>query len=62
MLGLMQDCPSLTHTILYHGAQNRGGRKLVTRSVEGPARRGAPAHLRRQCRGLRFSDWDGVSV
>jgi len=62
MLGLMQDCPSLIHMILNHVAQNRGGRKLVTRSVEGPTHRSAPAHLRRQFRCLRFSDWDSVSV
>ncbi|RPH99645.1 MAG: long-chain-fatty-acid--CoA ligase [Lysobacterales bacterium] len=39
MLGLMQDYPLLTHTILEHGALNHGERELVTRGVEGPIRR-----------------------
>ena len=39
MLGLMQDYPLLTHTILEHGALNHGEREMVTRSVEGPIRR-----------------------
>ncbi len=39
MLGLMQDYPLLTQTILDHGALNHGERELVTRGVEGPIRR-----------------------
>jgi fatty-acyl-CoA synthase len=39
MLGLMQDYPLLTHTLLEHGALNHGERELVTRGVEGPIRR-----------------------
>jgi fatty-acyl-CoA synthase len=39
MLGLMQDYPLLTHTILEHGALNHGEREMVTRGVEGPIRR-----------------------
>jgi fatty-acyl-CoA synthase len=39
MLGLMQDYPLLTHTILEHGALNHGEREMVTRAIEGPIRR-----------------------
>jgi fatty-acyl-CoA synthase len=39
MLGLMQDYPLLTHSILDHAALNHGERDLVTRSIEGPIRR-----------------------
>jgi fatty-acyl-CoA synthase len=46
MLGLMQDYPLLTHTILEHGALNHGEREMVTRSVEGPIRRTTLATVR----------------
>jgi fatty-acyl-CoA synthase len=46
MIGLMQDYPLLTHTILEHGALNHGERELVTRSVEGPIRRTTLATVR----------------
>ncbi len=36
MLGLMQDWPLLCHRILDHAAAQHGGRRIVTRSVEGP--------------------------
>jgi fatty-acyl-CoA synthase len=46
MIGLMQDYPLLTHTILEHGALNHGEREMVTRSVEGPIRRTTLATVR----------------
>jgi fatty-acyl-CoA synthase len=36
MFGLMQDWPLLCHRILDHAALNHGGRKVISRSVEGP--------------------------
>jgi fatty-acyl-CoA synthase len=36
MLGLMQDWPLLIHRIIDHAATVHGGRKIVSRSVEGP--------------------------
>ena len=36
MLGLMQDWPLLCHHIIDHAAALHGGRKVVSRSVEGP--------------------------
>jgi 3-(methylthio)propionyl---CoA ligase len=36
MLGLMQDWPMLLHRIIDHAAKFHGGRKIITRSVEGP--------------------------
>ena len=46
MLGLMQDYPLLTHTILDHAALNHGEREQVTRSIEGPIRRTTLANIR----------------
>ena len=46
MLGLMQDYPLLTHTILDHAALNHGEREQVTRSIEGPIRRTTLAQIR----------------
>ena len=46
MLGLMQDYPLLTHTILDHAALNHGEREQVTRSIEGPIRRTTLAEIR----------------
>jgi fatty-acyl-CoA synthase len=36
MLGLMQDWPLLCHRIIDHAATYHGGRKVISRSVEGP--------------------------
>jgi fatty-acyl-CoA synthase len=36
MLGLMQEWPLLLHRIIDHAATFHGGRKIITRSVEGP--------------------------
>jgi fatty-acyl-CoA synthase len=46
MLGLMQDYPLLTHTIIDHAALNHGEREIVTRSVEGPIRRSTLGDVR----------------
>jgi fatty-acyl-CoA synthase len=46
MLGLMQDYPLLTHTIIDHAALNHGEREQVTRSIEGPIRRTTLADIR----------------
>jgi fatty-acyl-CoA synthase len=46
VLGLMQDYPLLTHTILDHAALNHGEREQVTRSIEGPIRRTTLADIR----------------
>ena len=46
MLGLMQDYPLLTHTILDHAAICHGEREQVTRSIEGPIRRTTLADIR----------------
>jgi fatty-acyl-CoA synthase len=63
MLGLMQDYPLLTHTILDHGALNHGERELVTRSVEGPIRRCTLAELRsRALRVAKALELEGVKL
>jgi len=36
MLGLMQDWPLLAHRVIDHAARNHGGRRIMSRSVEGP--------------------------
>jgi fatty-acyl-CoA synthase len=36
MLGLMQDWPLLCHRVIDHAAVNHSGRRIVSRSVEGP--------------------------
>jgi fatty-acyl-CoA synthase len=63
MLGLMQDYPLLTHTILDHGALNHGEREMVTRSVEGPVRRTTLGRVRaRALRVAKALDRDGVKL
>jgi fatty-acyl-CoA synthase len=63
MLGLMQDYPLLTHTILDHGALNHGERELVTRGVEGPIRRCTLADLRsRALKVAKALDQEGVKL
>ena len=63
MLGLMQDYPLLTHTIIDHGALNHGEREMVTRSVEGPLRRCTLADVRsRALRVAKALEWDGVKL
>lgn len=63
MLGLMQDYPLLTHSILDHGALNHGERELVTRSVEGPMRRTTLADIRtRALRVAKALEKDGIRL
>jgi fatty-acyl-CoA synthase len=63
MLGLMQDYPLLTHTILEHGALNHGERELVTRGVEGPIRRTTLSALRnRALRVGKALEREGVKL
>jgi acyl-CoA synthetase (AMP-forming)/AMP-acid ligase II len=63
MLGLMQDYPLLTHTILEHGALNHGEREWVTRSVEGPIRRTTIAQVRsRALKVAKALDREGIKL
>ena len=63
MLGLRQDYPLLTHTILDHTALNHGEREQVTRSVEGPIRRTTLAEIRsRSLRVAKALDNEGVRL
>ena len=63
MLGLMQDYPLLTHTILEHGALNHGDREMVTRGVEGPIRRTTLAEVRnRALRVAKALEGEGVKL
>ena len=63
MLGLMQDYPLLTHTILEHGALNHGERELVTRGVEGPIRRTTLSKVRnRALRVGKALEREGVKL
>jgi acyl-CoA synthetase (AMP-forming)/AMP-acid ligase II len=63
MLGLMQDYPLLTHTILDHAALNHGEREQVTRSVEGPIRRTTLAEIRiRALKVAKALENEGVAL
>ena len=63
MLGLMQDYPLLTNTILDHGALNHGERELVTRGVEGPIRRSTLGELRtRSLKVAKALEGEGVKL
>ena len=63
MLGLMQDCQLLTHTILDHAACNHGEREQVTRSIEGPIRRTTLADIRtRSLKVAKALEIDGVRL
>jgi len=46
MLGRMQEWPLLVHRIIDHAATQHGSRLIITRSVEGPIRRGSYAAAR----------------
>jgi fatty-acyl-CoA synthase len=52
MLGLMQNWPLLCHRILDHAAAQHGGRKIVSRSVEGPIVETDYRELRNRARKL----------
>ncbi|HVZ53590.1 MAG TPA: AMP-binding protein, partial [Pseudolabrys sp.] len=61
MLGLMQDWPLLIHRVIDHAATFHGGRKVITRSVEGPIVQTDYASIR--ARALKVAqrlDKDGV--
>jgi 3-(methylthio)propionyl---CoA ligase len=63
MLGLMQDWPLLLHRIIDHAAIYHGGRKVITRSVEGPIYETNYAEIR--ARALKVAqrlDKDGVKL
>jgi fatty-acyl-CoA synthase len=63
MLGLMQDWPLLCHRIIDHAATFHGGRKIITRSVEGPIHTINYAEIR--ARALKVAqrlDRDGVKL
>ncbi len=63
MLGLMQDYPLLTHTIIDHAALNHGEREQVSRSIEGPIRRTTLADMRtRALKVARALENEGVSL
>lgn len=48
MQGLMQDWPLLIHRIIDHAAIQHGGRKVISRSVEGPIHTTDYANIRRR--------------
>ena len=63
MLGLMQDWPLLCHRILDHAAIQHGGRKVITRSIEGPIEETTYAEIRQ--RALKVAqrlDKDGIKL
>jgi len=63
MLGLMQDWPLLCHRVIDHAAKFHGGRKVVTRSVEGPIVETDYAHIR--ARALKVAqrlEKDGIRL
>ncbi|MBM3573765.1 MAG: AMP-binding protein, partial [Alphaproteobacteria bacterium] len=53
MLGLMQDWPLLCHRIIDHAATYHAGRRVISRSIEGPIHTTNYAELRR--RALRVA-------
>jgi acyl-CoA synthetase (AMP-forming)/AMP-acid ligase II len=63
MLGLMQDYPLLTQTIIDHAALNHGEREMVTRGVEGPIRHCTLRQVRsRALRVAKALDREGVKL
>jgi fatty-acyl-CoA synthase len=63
MLGLMQDYPLLSHTIIDHAALNHGERELVTRGVEGSIRRCTLADVRtRALKVAKALELEGVML
>jgi fatty-acyl-CoA synthase len=61
MLGLMQDWPLLCHRIIDHAATYHGGRKVISRSIEGPLHSTSYAEIR--ARALKVAqrlDRDGI--
>src|ERR1700685_4567586 len=63
MLGLMQDWPLLCHRIIDHAATYHGGRKVITRSIEGPMHTTNYAEIR--ARALKVAqrlERDGIKL
>ncbi len=63
MLGLMQDWPLLCHRVLDHAAIQHGGRKIITRSIEGPIHETNYADMR--ARALKVAqrlEKDGIKL
>jgi fatty-acyl-CoA synthase len=50
MLGLMQDWPLLIHRIIDHAASYHGGRRVISRSIEGPIHTTTYADIRRRAK------------
>jgi fatty-acyl-CoA synthase len=50
MLGLMQDWPLLLHRIIDHAATYHGGRRIISRSIEGPIHTTTYADVRQRAR------------
>jgi fatty-acyl-CoA synthase len=61
MFGLMQDWPLLCHRIIDHAAINHGGRRVISRSVEGPLQTTTYAAIRTQAlKVAKRLDRDGI--
>ena len=52
MLGQMQDWPLLIHRIIDHAATYHGGRRIISRSIEGPIHTTTYAEIRRRAKQL----------
>jgi fatty-acyl-CoA synthase len=50
MLGLMQDWPLLIHRIIDHAATYHGGRRIISRSIEGPIHTTTYADIRHRAK------------
>ena len=50
MLGLMQDWPLLLHRIIDHAATYHGGRRVISRAIEGPIHTTTYAEIRARAR------------
>jgi fatty-acyl-CoA synthase len=50
MLGLMQDWPLLLHRIIDHAATYHGGRRIISRSIEGPTHTTTYADIRHRAK------------
>jgi 3-(methylthio)propionyl---CoA ligase len=63
MLGLMQDWPLLCHRVIDHAALNHGGRKIISRSIEGPIHTTDYATIRaRAMRVAQRLERDGIRL
>ncbi|MEI8145192.1 MAG: AMP-binding protein, partial [Alphaproteobacteria bacterium] len=63
MLGLMQDWPLLIHRIIDHAGTYHGGRRVISRSVEGPIVETTYADIRRNAlRVAKRLEKDGIGL